>query len=135
MPHNLSFDTIVRYEDSEEGIAIPVSVSFGDPVANTFAKVDCGAQVCLFSRETAEGLGIDVETGLYKRLGSLTGIIESFGHEVTLNTFDISVHGIVYFARHRGLPRNILGRVGWLRLFRFGLEDYYNTLYLSKLGD
>ncbi len=35
------------------------------------------------------------------------------------------------FARYLGLPRNILGRQGWIRKFRLGLVNYECLLYLS----
>jgi hypothetical protein len=78
MPHNLSFDTIVHYEDSEEGIAIPVSVSFGDLVANTFAKVDCGAQV--WSRRMAPVVSLWAGGLLQPALSDETGRLRTLLH-------------------------------------------------------
>jgi hypothetical protein len=37
----------------------------------------------------------------------------------------------VYFAKYPGLPRNILGRQGWLHNRRLAVIDYDNLLYLS----
>jgi hypothetical protein len=37
----------------------------------------------------------------------------------------------VFFSAERRLPRNLLGRVGWLRLVRLALVDYDQELYLS----
>ena len=39
---------------------------------------------------------------------------------------------MVYFAKHPGLQRNLLGRRGWLRNFRLAVIDYDNLLYLSE---
>ena len=36
-----------------------------------------------------------------------------------------------YFAKYPGLPRNILGRQGWLRNLRMAVIDYDSLLYLS----
>lgn len=75
---------------------------------------------------------LDVEAGLPKRLSSLGGPIDCFGHEVTLETAGLSFQSIVYFAKYPNLPRNILGRQGWLRNLKLGLVDYENKLYLGK---
>ncbi|HEX9002896.1 MAG TPA: hypothetical protein VGB07_23510 [Blastocatellia bacterium] len=64
-------------------------------------------------------------------MGGLTGSLDAFGHEVTLQTGDIAFQSLVYFAKHPGLQRNLLGRQGWLRNLRLGVIDYDNRLYLS----
>lgn len=64
-------------------------------------------------------------------LSSLGGPLEAFGHEVTLQTGTLVFHSLVYFAKYPGLPRNILGRQGWLRNLRLAIIDYDNLLYLS----
>jgi hypothetical protein len=38
---------------------------------------------------------------------------------------------MVYFAAHEGLPRNVLGRRGWLDHVRLGLVDHDAKLYMS----
>ncbi len=52
------FDETYRYKDDDDGIIIPVSLTDGRAIANTFAAVDTGAAVCLFSRETGERIGV-----------------------------------------------------------------------------
>jgi hypothetical protein len=64
-------------------------------------------------------------------LGGLAGGLDAFGHNVTLQTGDIAFQSFVYFAKYPNLPRNLLGRRGWLRNLRLGLIDYDNLLYLS----
>jgi hypothetical protein len=80
----------------------------------------------LFSREIGELLGLDIEQGEYKRLRTLTGGLDSFGHEVSIKALNIVLDSAVYFAREKGLPRSILSRQGWLRKLRFGLVEYDN---------
>ena len=128
----LNFAQEYRYKDDDEGIPLRVVLSYGTETIRVTAKVDTGSAVCLFSREDGEDLGIPIELGLPKRLGGLAGTLEAFGHEVTLQTGDITFQSIVYFAKYEGLPRNLLGRQGWLRNFRLGLIDYDNLLYLSE---
>jgi hypothetical protein len=97
--------------------------------------VDCGASVCLFSHEDGLDLGIPIEQGIPLRLHGLTGSLDAYGHEVTLQTGDIAFQSLVYFAKYPGLQRNLLGRQGWLRNLRFAVIDYDNLLYLSPYDD
>lgn len=127
----LTFDEEYRYEDGEEGIPISVILTYGDKTVRTDAKVDPGSAVCLFSYEDGLDLGVPIEQGDPIRLGGLTGSLEAFGHEVTLQTGDLVFQSTVYFAKYPGLPRNLLGRRGWLRNLRLALIDYDCLLYLS----
>lgn len=131
-PLYLPFDYSYQYPEHPDGILIPVSLLSGQTFHKAFASIDPGASVCLFSREIGEILGLDIERGLYKRLGTLTGGLDAFGHEVSIQTFDIAVASTVYFARDYHLPRNLLGRTGWLNKLRFGLIDYDQLIYLSR---
>jgi hypothetical protein len=131
MAKELSFDYEYQYEDDEEGIPLPVKLTYGGRTVGTIAKVDPGAAVCLFSHEEGLDLGIPIEQGIPITLGGLTGTLKAFGHEVTLQTGALIFQSIVYFARDPNLPRNLLGRRGWLRNLRLGLIDYDNLLYLS----
>lgn len=131
MAKELSFDFEYQYEDDEEGIPLPVKLTYGGRTVGTVAKVDSGAAVCLFSHEEGVDLGVPIEQGIPTTLGGLTGSLDAFGHEVTLQTGDLIFQSVVYFAKYPGLPRNLLGRRGWLRNLRLGLIDYDNLLYLS----
>lgn len=131
-PFYLAFDYAYRYPDDRDGILIPVSLRSGQAFHKTSAAIDPGAGVCLFSREVGDTLGLDIEQGLYTRLGTLTGGLDAFGHEVELQTFDLAFVSTVYFARDYHLPRNLLGRTGWLNKLRFGLIDYDQLIYLSR---
>ena len=127
----LTFTQEYNYPDEPDGITLPTTLSYGGKSLTASAKVDTGAEVCLFKREHAEELGIPVEKGLPTLLGSLGYTLEAFGHEVTLQTGEFAFQSIVYFAKYPNLPRNILGRQGWLRNLRLAVIDYDNLLYLS----
>jgi hypothetical protein len=127
----LTFDEEYRYKDDEEGIPISVILTYGAKTIRTDAKVDPGSAVCLFSHEDGLDLGIPIEQGEPIKLGGLTGSLEAFGHEVTLQTGQLVFQSTVYFAKYPGQPRNLLGRRGWLRNLRMALIDYDNLLYLS----
>jgi len=127
----LTFDQEHRYPDDEEGISISVNLSYGGKTYRVDAKVDPGAAVCLFSHEVGLKLGIPIEQGVPQRLGGLTGSLDAFGHEVTLQTGDVAFQSLVYFAKYPGLQRNLLGRRGWLRNLKLAIVDYDSLLYLS----
>jgi hypothetical protein len=131
MVTQLTFTDEFVYDDSPSGITIPVMLSYGSIDILVSAKVDTGAQVCLFSHEDGLKLGIPIEQGLYTVLDGLGGSIEAFGHEVTIQSSELAFHSLVFFAKYPGLTRNILGRQGWLRNLRMAVIDYDNLLYLS----
>ena|SRR5687767_5257946 len=112
MPTELSFDVAFQYPDRADGITIPTVLSFGDQIIRTSAKVDPGAEYCVFSHELGVKLGLNIERGIPQTMGSLTGTLDTFGHEITIQAFDIAFQSIVYFSKYPGLPRNLLGRVG-----------------------
>lgn len=127
----LNFAEEFLYRDDDEGISIPVQLTYAGTVIEVLAKVDTGATVCLFSYEDGFDLGISIEQGIPIRLDGLTGTLEAYGHEVILQTGDIAFQSLVYFAKYPGLQRNLLGRHGWLRNLKLGVIDYDNLLYLN----
>jgi len=131
MATQLSFTEELDYDDDPFGITIPVMLSYGATDILVSAKVDTGAQVCLFSHEDGLKLGIPIEQGLFTKLDSLGGPLEAFGHEVTIQTGELAFHSLAFFAKYPGLPRNVLGRQGWLRNLRMAVIDYDNLLYLN----
>jgi Aspartyl protease len=131
MNTQITFTETLSYDDDPAGIVIFVRLAHAGIETRVEAKVDTGAAVCLFSREIGESLGLPIESGLPIRLNTLTGSIDAFGHEVTLQTGTLTFHSTIYFVKHPGLPRNLLGRDGWLRKSKLAVVDYDNVLYLS----
>ncbi|MFN7926859.1 MAG: retropepsin-like aspartic protease [Blastocatellia bacterium] len=127
----INFLEELPYEDKRSGVSLLITLSYQGNEINVPAKVDTGADVCLFNHETGLALGIPIERGDYLRLGGLTGTLEAYGHEVTIQTGSIAFQSVVYFAKYPGLQRNLLGRQGWLRNLKLGLMDYDNRLHLS----
>ncbi len=73
MATQLIFTEEFAYDDDPFGITIPVMLSYGATDILVSAKVDTGAQVCLFSHEDGLKLGIPIEQGLFTKLESLSG--------------------------------------------------------------
>jgi hypothetical protein len=131
MSWQITFTERYHYQTTSGGIDVPTTISNGGRIATFMAKVDTGAQYCLFKREHGEQLGLNLEAGVPITLDSLGGQLEAFGHEVTIQTFDMTFRSLVYFAEHPALRRNILGRVGWLRNIKIGVIDYDEMIYIA----
>lgn len=127
----LNFAVEVEYEEDEMGIPLPIVLTYNGLTIDVTAKVDTGAAVCFFTRETGTALGIPIERGIPIKLGGMTGSLDAYGHEVLLQIGGMAFESLVYFAKYPGLQRNLLGRQGWLRNLRLGLIDYDHRLYLS----
>lgn len=134
MTHQLSFALKHDYS-AGDAIQLPVTLICGGEEIRADAFVDTGATYCIFRREVAMSLGIDVEAGASVRIGTVTGGFDAYGHTLTLETLGYSFEVMVYFAAHDGLPRNVLGRRGWLDRLRLGLVDHDAELYLSSYND
>ncbi len=134
MTHHLSFALTHDYS-AGDAIRLPVTLIAGGEEIRADAFVDTGATYCIFKREIAVSLGIDVEAGTRLRVGTVTGGFDAYGHTLTLETLGYSFDITVYFAAQDGLPRNVLGRRGWLDRVRLGLVDHDAKLYLSRYDD
>lgn len=131
MNHQLNFPVKHIYEPLEVGITIKATLRAGNMVAVCDAKVDTGSAFCLFARELGELLDIEIESGYQKSLSTLGGNLTAFGHYVELETLGFKFDSLVYFAADYALNRNLLGRQGWLRLIKLGLDDYKSEIYIS----
>jgi hypothetical protein len=129
MAFQLDFALRHKYRSLDTGITIDASLIHGGRQFKTSAKIDTGAKSCVFQREIGEYLGIDIESGLSRRMATLTGSFMTFGHEVILQ------NSFVYFYEDREMERNILGRQGWLQLVRLGIIDHDEELYMSHYND
>ncbi|MEP7363341.1 MAG: hypothetical protein ABI972_08810 [Acidobacteriota bacterium] len=132
----LEFRTKHKYSSSASGIEVEVGLNLGpDQPIRLLAKIDTGASFCIFQRDYAEHMGIEVESGVPLRIGTATGGFDAFGHTVILSCFDWTFETTVYFAEPREFNRNVLGRQGWLENFRMAIIDHDSLLYLSKYDD
>lgn len=131
MAHQLNFDIRYKYDSIATGITVEVLLRLGESIAVSQGKVDPGAQICLFQRELADELGVNVTEGHRLEVVTLAGSLTAYGHSVTMQTLGLEFDSIVYFAADYGLSRNLLGREGWLQKVRLAIVDYDSTLYLG----
>lgn len=132
MSHQLTFASAYNY--GTEALIVPVELEFADKAVRTDAYIDTGATFCVFKRELATALDIDIESGTPLRFSTVTGGFDAYGHVVTVKTFGYSFDVMVYFAAFEAFTRNVLGRRGWLDQFQLGLVEYESTLYLNRYG-
>jgi len=130
--HQLTFSSVYNY--AADAIIVPVELQYTDKAVRADAYIDTGAAFCVFKRELAMALDIDVESGTPLRFSTVTGGFDAYGHIVTMKTLNYSFDVTVYFAALEAFRRNVLGRRGWLDHVQLGLVEYESTLYLSRYG-
>ena len=131
MEHSLDFEKLVNYDAGESGITVNTTLKLSNKNVSFPAKIDTGSALCIFERRYGEELDLEIESGLFQRVGTATGTFIRLNLEVEGIEFD----SLVYFAQDENVRRNILGRRGWLELVRIGLVDYEGKLYLSRYLD
>jgi hypothetical protein len=135
LPHTLTFELLYEYDTSTSGITIPVVLSLGQENTKTLANLDTGASLCIFKRDEGEALGLNIETGFRQVIRTATEPFLAYGHSVSLFALGFHFDVMVYFAAKYGLPRNVLGRRGWLDLIQLALIEYDGKLYVSKYNE
>ena len=133
--HTLRFGARLVYDPSLAGITVPVRLTLGAAWCETEAKLDTGSSHCVFAREVADTLGLEVETGEPLRIRTVTGWFLAYGHAVRLGAVEFDLDVTVYFAAEYGFPRNVLGRGGFVERLRLGLVDYDGLLLASRYDD
>ncbi len=131
MPHQLSFQIKYHFTEIDGGITIPAGLMADNYTLVCEAKIDSGAEYCLFQRELAERLNLDVESGIPVRLKTLAGSLTAYGHSITLETLGLAFESTVLFTAGYGTKRNILGRNGWLNNLHLALTMDDEMVYLS----
>ncbi len=135
MSHQLNYDLLHHYDAGQVGITIPVVLQLSEQEIKFDAKLDTGASYCIFERHLGEMLGLNIESGYPKRIGTATGAFLTFGHEVTMLIEGFQFDVTAYFAQDYAINRSVLGRHGFLNLVQLGLIDYEGKLFLSRYSD
>ncbi|MBA3711442.1 MAG: hypothetical protein H0W76_03225 [Pyrinomonadaceae bacterium] len=135
MAHQLLFEKLLTYDVGELGITVTVALKLKEHQSTLTAKIDTGADHCIFERKIGEQLGLQIEAGVPQRFGTATGSFLAYGHDVTLQMADMAFDVMVFFAAEDNFVRNVLGRFGWLDRVVLGLVDYEGKLYLSRYDE
>ncbi len=134
MAFTLTFDRFAEYDAGLPGITLDITLKLGHQTADVIAKISTGATDCIFSRLTAEQLGVDIERGELIRFTTATGEFRAYRHEVNISVLGRDLDAAVYFAEDPSFTRNVLGRHGFLDRTVLGLVDYEGRLYLNEYG-
>ncbi len=129
---NLEFETLYNYDTLKSGITVLVKMYFSDEYRQLNAKIDTGAENCIFERKHGERLGIEIESGEEQIFSTANSHFVTYKHELNLVVLGIQTTSYVYFAKEESFTRNVLGRSGWLDRVKFGLIDYEGKLFLSE---
>jgi Aspartyl protease len=135
VPHEIIYHHRLAYDISQAEIILPVIIDANGHRHSVTAALDTGATLCVFQREIAESLGIAVEEGIKGYVSAMGTVLRVYGHEATLTIGDLAVNLFIYFPEFQMIPRNLLGRQGFLQRLRLGLNDYEGLLYLSPYND
>ncbi len=135
MATQLVFPISRRFHTTELGLEIPCILERNAVQVKVSAKVDPGSEYCLFSREAADELGIDVLDGPPVRLSTLAGGLTANSHWLTLHTLGVRFESLVLFHPAYGTGRNILGRRGWLNNLHMALTMDDEMIHLKSLVD
>ena len=84
MPLTLRFATLHKYDLSESGITVLLTLLSGAESVTFEAKIDTGSSHCVFQRQLGEQLGFQIEQGIPETFGTAAGAFLAYGHEVTL---------------------------------------------------
>jgi len=128
---HLEFDILHEYDPGSTGIQVPVGLGLGEHTVDLLAHLDTGAAFCIFQREFAEILGLAPERGMAQWVSTATGRFLTYGHEASLEVAGLRFDSMVFFAADAGFRRNVLGRRGFLDLFRVAIVHSEGRLYLS----
>ena len=135
MSHQLTFEKLAEYDAGKFGITVEATLKFNQESVVFAAKIDTGSTNCVFERRIGEQLGLEIEAGLPKYIGTATGRFLTYEHDVTLSVLGFDFDILACFAENDAFDKNILGRYGFLMQTKLGLVDYEGKLYLSKYLD
>jgi hypothetical protein len=72
------------------------TLRFGDLCINCEAKLETGAEVSYFKEPSAKLSTFTIDTGVKKRLETLTRVLTAYRHEVVLELVGLKLQAVVY---------------------------------------
>lgn len=98
--------------------------------------VDSGADECLFHASIGRRLGIDIESGRYKRFDGIAGSLEAYIHVIEIQIQDLPerVQIAAGFTESDGVDA-ILGQAGFFDNFRICFDRRRGRIEIASLPD
>lgn len=133
--YELEFSTRYSYSGERAGITVPVVLKSGNAVVRLTETVDTGASFCIFRREVAAALGLDVEQAPVRKFRTANSGFEAYECELDLSVLGLATHSTVFFFADEAINKNVLGRSGWLDRIRLGIVEHDSWIYLSPYDE
>jgi hypothetical protein len=132
---NLTFNKRFDYDQNDNGIYFDIElIADNDNPVSVRAKLDTGADYCIFQRIYADFLDLEVENGIEMPFLTATNNgFTAFGHEINIRFFDIEFTTTVYFVADENFRVSVLGRNGFFNQFIIGLIDQEQLLFIDSL--
>jgi hypothetical protein len=114
---------------------VTVAFRYGEAKEKFSALVDSGADACLFPKDTAEVLGIDIKSGpraFFTGIGG--GQIPFYFHDVDLFIGEHQVKTKVGFSTSSIGTTGILGQLGFFDRFIIAFDTKNKLLEIKKPG-
>ena len=105
MPYLLEFETFLPYDQGLDGITVQTTIGFSDSAVTFPAKIDTGSSVCIFERSHGESLGLEIESGVFQRIGTATGTFNSYGFHVALKVAGLIFDSLVFFPENEHIKK------------------------------
>ena len=112
-----------------------MELTVGTNVVQVDAKLDTGANFCIFDRAYGDMLGLDVESGTKTLVSTANSTFHVFGHRLTMTALGLQLDVLVYFAADEDIRRSVLGRRGFIDQLRLCLIEHDGEFYISKFDD
>ena len=135
MSESLEFAESYNYDTLKTGISLPVVLQSGENKIEIHAKLDTGSTHCIFERQHAELLNLNVENGEPVIIGTANGKFLAYEHRINLITFGFIREAAVCFIAEEEIKRNVLGRQGWLDRVKLGIINYEGKLLLNRYSE
>lgn len=110
---------------------IPVVFVVGEKRIRSQALVDSGATISIFGEETANSLGIGIETGKRTILGGVGGRIVGYIHNMKARIAGKEFLCPIVFSHEYTVSFNLLGREAVFKRFKIIFEEKRNRLKLE----
>jgi hypothetical protein len=131
--YSLGFSEQIDYTDKHSGIELRIILSKNSHNIPAKAKLDTGSTFCIFQKQYAELLNIEIEKGEQEIIRTATGKFIVYGHELVLKIKNLEWETTVYFVPDEQFPVSVLGRIGFLDRLQIGLIDYEQLLFIDSL--
>ena len=96
MDETFAFSKQYEYDTLKIAVTVPVTLRLNGDTVDFEAKVDTGAENCIFEKIHGERLGLVIELGREQNFSTPTGTFTTYGHELTIDVLEIEFVSTVY---------------------------------------